>query len=306
MELCLGKYYGIIYKITNKINGKIYIGQTCGKNGFESRYSYNGKGIERVYKFYKNSKSRGIGYNKHLLNSIEKYGFENFEIEEIFDTANSKFELDMKEIYYIDYYNSTNDKYGYNEEFGGSRGIPSIETREKMSKNHADINGENNPFYGKHHSKENKEKISKANSGEKNGMYGRVYTEEERKQMSEAKKGEKSCWYGKKGKEHPKSGTKLNQESRDKIRDNHGFAMGVALIDLKDSSIKYFNSRLQCGSYLIKLLNLNIKRIEIQRFIDTKLYKKRFIIASTDKDKQIQNIDYVNQYFNINDLKRIV
>lgn len=35
--------YGVIYKITNKINKKTYIGQTKGKRGFESRYKFKEK-----------------------------------------------------------------------------------------------------------------------------------------------------------------------------------------------------------------------------------------------------------------------
>jgi len=38
-------------------------------------------------------------------------------------------------------------------------------TKDKMSANHADFNGENNPFFEKKHSKETKKKISEANKG---------------------------------------------------------------------------------------------------------------------------------------------
>jgi len=89
--------YGIIYKITNIINDKVYIGQTTRENGFDGRYYCKGKGIERVYKYHKNSKERFDDYNEHLLNSIEKYGFNSFEVNEIFDIAFSKEELNIKE-----------------------------------------------------------------------------------------------------------------------------------------------------------------------------------------------------------------
>lgn len=140
------KRYGIIYKITNKINGKIYIGQTIKKYGFKQRYSYN---------LAKNTR------NLHLKSSIEKYGIENFEIIEEFDIAYSKEELDNKEKYWISYYKSNNNKYGYNLQDGGSNGKPTQEVRNKMSKN--------NPKYllGKHHSEETKKKIGDRLRGRK-------------------------------------------------------------------------------------------------------------------------------------------
>lgn len=113
------KIYGIIYKIENKINKKVYIGQTTRKNGFDERYSFRGEGVERVYNFHKAQKDYGAIYNKHLLSSIEKYGFESFDIIKIFDTATSKEELDQKEINWINHYKSSDKKYGYNKLIGG-------------------------------------------------------------------------------------------------------------------------------------------------------------------------------------------
>ena len=44
------EYYGVIYKIENKITHEIYIGQTTHPRGFNGRYDFKGNGIERVYK----------------------------------------------------------------------------------------------------------------------------------------------------------------------------------------------------------------------------------------------------------------
>ena len=53
--------------------------------------------------------------------------------------------------------------------------------------------GENHPFYGKHHTEESKKKIREGNKGkrvgEKNPFYGKTHSEEARKKMREAKKG---------------------------------------------------------------------------------------------------------------------
>lgn len=75
----------IIYKITNLINGKIYIGKTCD-------YSNRMSG-------HKSGKSQIIG------KAIQKYGKDNFTFEKIHFTETYE-ELEYWENYYIDLYNS--------------------------------------------------------------------------------------------------------------------------------------------------------------------------------------------------------
>lgn len=99
------KRYGIVYKITNLINNKVYIGVTT--RTFKKRYKGN---LARVT------------HNEHMRSSIKKYGIENFRIEEEFDIAYSMEELNEKEQYYIKLYNSTNPKKGYNKVTGGQWG----------------------------------------------------------------------------------------------------------------------------------------------------------------------------------------
>lgn len=127
----------IVYKITNKINNKVYIGITSRKNGFKGRYSSRGKGIERVYNFHLQCKERGDGYNIHLFRSIEKYGFDNFEVDEEFDIAMDIEELKEKEKYWIEYYKSYDPQYGYNNTKGGDgvdgNVISVIKRRRKIS-----------------------------------------------------------------------------------------------------------------------------------------------------------------------------
>lgn len=212
--------YGIIYIIKNKVNNKIYVGQTSSKKGFKGRYNYSGKGIERVFKCHKRDRDNNRTYNEHLLRSIEKYGFDAFEVDEEFDIAYSKEELDKLEDMYIKIYDCMNPNNGYNNKEGGSHGKVSRESRKRMSENKK---GENNPMYGKRLTEEHKrklresrkgvkltkehieqlikskkgkplsqehrDKISKANTGENNGFYGKHHTEETRQKMSEAKKG---------------------------------------------------------------------------------------------------------------------
>ena len=110
--------YGIIYLIRNKINNKVYIGQTTQDGGFDRRY-HTKDGIKDTH-------------NEHLRNSINKYGIENFYINKEFDIAYSKEELDKLEDMYIKIYNTTDDRYGYNKQDGGANGKMSNETKEKL------------------------------------------------------------------------------------------------------------------------------------------------------------------------------
>lgn len=97
---------GFIYKVTNKKNGKVYIGQTiqsikdrwyrhCGKSGL--------------------SKAE---LNTHFKRAILKYGKESFTIEVLEEVDSSK--LDEREKYYIKLYDSYNN--GYNSTLGGQDG----------------------------------------------------------------------------------------------------------------------------------------------------------------------------------------
>lgn len=114
-----------IYKITNIINGKSYIGQSL----------YLKKRIRR-HLSYKSHKD-----NLALYKAFDKYGVDKFTIEilETIDTKkcdNIKSELDRLEIFYIMKYDSYNS--GYNQTIGGDAGITGYkftkEQRDKVSK----------------------------------------------------------------------------------------------------------------------------------------------------------------------------
>ena len=167
----------IIYKTTNLVNNKFYIGQDSNNN-----INYLGSGTL-------------------LIKAINKYGKENFR-KEVIELCSSKKELDEREIFWIKTLNATNRNIAYNIREGGGGGpltdntkalisqaltgrIFSKEHKENISKNHYDASGPANPMFGKKHSKEiveasrkratgkkaNKEtklKMSKANQGKLN------------------------------------------------------------------------------------------------------------------------------------------
>lgn len=119
--------------ITNKVNGKIYIGQSIH--------------IERRWKEHKSRLNCDGHINKHLQLAWNKYGEENF-IFSVIEECKAE-QLDEREIYWISKLDAINPQNGYNLCSGGSG------TGE----------GKCSPFYGKHHTKEAKDKISKANTG---------------------------------------------------------------------------------------------------------------------------------------------
>lgn len=96
--------YGYIYKITNLINGKIYIGQA---KDVDSRW----------YGHLWEAKKRQNN-NSRLNNALLKYGFDNFKVD-IIDEALTFEELNEKEIYWIAKLDSQNENIGYNIASGG-------------------------------------------------------------------------------------------------------------------------------------------------------------------------------------------
>lgn len=154
-----------VYQIRNAIDNKIYVGSS--KNLYSRKESH----------FYNLSKNKHI--NQHLQNAYNKYGKENF-IFEIIEFCNTDEQI-IFEQYWLDKLNVCSNGYNIQPKAGkiivteetrkklrgrtpwnkGKRGIYSEETLLKMKDNHDDISGIKNPFYGKHHTQEFKDKMMK-------------------------------------------------------------------------------------------------------------------------------------------------
>lgn len=91
-----------IYKITNLVNNKVYIGLTT----------------QELKKRWKGHKQSSKTDERPLYRSIRKYGLDNFTIETIEYVDNMQL-LGERERYYIKLYNSQNPKFGYNLSAGG-------------------------------------------------------------------------------------------------------------------------------------------------------------------------------------------
>ena len=193
------KEYHCIYKLTNKINNKIYIGLHTTIN-LDDNYMGSGSILQKAKK---------------------KYGLDNFtkEILFVFNTLKEMVDKE-REIVNEDFVKRRDT---YNLEIGGSGGkIWTKELRNKMSKtqkerfengelngmknkthteeskqkmkdNHADVSGENNPMFGKpchYNMSESEKEIWASKIGKSNK--GKIRTEEHKKNYSEAAK--KRIW----------------------------------------------------------------------------------------------------------------
>lgn len=174
-----------LYKITNQLNGKIYIGQTVNeKRRWTAHLSYAKKPEET---------------GQHIHRAMAKYGVENF-IYEIISTCETQEDADEAEIQLIKQYDSRNEEKGYNVAPGGNVVWPS------------GLPPHMYPSYGKKCSDEKKKKISDSNknknlgkepwqkgktsiieprilSGTDHPMYGKTHTKESRLKISNTHKG---------------------------------------------------------------------------------------------------------------------
>lgn len=145
-----------MYKAKNKINGKVYIGQT--KHTLEERREQH---IKKAHS----------GVKTHFYNAIRKYGDNAFEFS-VICTVDNKEDLNLLETYYIQLYNSIKD--GYNMVDGGDNNVMCIQE-----------------VYEKHKSRMQSEETRKklSNTMKKKIAEGRFFTPEHRKKLSESAMG---------------------------------------------------------------------------------------------------------------------
>tara|TARA_Y100001938_G_scaffold131676_1_gene189067 strand:- start:1629 stop:2450 length:822 start_codon:yes stop_codon:yes gene_type:complete len=217
-----------IYKITNLVNGKVYIGLKT--SSVEDSIDYYGSG-------------------KLIKYAIKKYGKDRFKKDILERDINDYEYLCEREIYWIGYYNSINGGYNLTEGGGGILGyrhteetkeklaksqrgkIVSEETRQKRSEAMKGKNdwcsGEDNPFYGKKHTEESRRKMSEFKKNNPipqwhrdkitNSLKGRKHSEESKKKMSEAQKGRVFSEESKRRMSESSKGIKHSEETKKKI-----------------------------------------------------------------------------------------
>lgn len=188
-----------IYAIKNKINNKIYIGQSIDIESRLNKHLY----LLNVVK----------DDSRHLQRSWDKYGEENFEFQ-IVEVLNRKEELNGREIYWIDFYKTANRTYGYNISGGGGNMLPSKETLEKMSKSLKETwKTRKHPRLGKKFSEETKKKMSEKRKGVK-------LSEDHKQKLSEASKRHKHTEKTKEKISESNKGKVLSEETKKKISES--------------------------------------------------------------------------------------
>jgi len=183
----------IIYKITNLLNNKIYIGQDKNNNP-----SYFGSG-------------------KAIMSAIKKYGKKYF-IKEILSVCENVDDMNEKEIYWISFFNSTDKKIGYNISKGGKEG--DRQTGYDITKQ-----GVYNYWVDKYGEKEanirlenKKEKLRKYNKKKKDE--GWRHTEESLNKIRNASKNRKASQEAKEKMRKYRLGMKYSCETKKRMSDS--------------------------------------------------------------------------------------
>jgi group I intron endonuclease len=166
----------LIYLVTNRKNGKKYIGQTVKSLKVRKRNHLS------IAKFHK--------YNSYFHRVLIKYGEEAFDWKVLHDGIENIDDLNKLEIFYIGYYD-TYGKGGYNLTLGGRGRVGYKFTDEAIRKLSLANRGTKNPNYGKKCPIETRKKMSIANSGKNHPQYGKVRSAETRQKISESNKGRK-------------------------------------------------------------------------------------------------------------------
>ena len=164
-----------IYCIENVDTKKKYIGQS--------------KDIHKRWSNHKYTLNANIHDNDYLQKAWNKYGEDKFIFYVLEECIVGQ--LNEKEIYYIDYFQSFNRQYGYNLRGGGGQltGM-TLELKERFI-------GANNPMYGKRHTEEAKQRIGNATKAayERSGGWdtfaGHKHSDDTRRKMSESRQGAK-------------------------------------------------------------------------------------------------------------------
>lgn len=255
----MSKYYGIVYKATNKINGKSYIGQTTQSLDRRKR-SHISRALNNMDGAY-------------FHRALNKYGKINFKWC-VIKNCYSLDDLNKFEIKFIREYDTFNN--GYNLDLGGKGSIGfrhSEETKRKMS---LSKRGKRNPNYGRVFSEEHRVKLSIAGKnriqlkGKESLNYGRKLSDDHRKRISISNKG-RVC----------------SEETKNKISEtrikNKSTAKKYIITTPERKEIFVYGLRNFCRNYEKEKLNhANLIKVAQGKYKSYKGYRCRYL---EDKDE---------------------
>lgn len=245
----------IVYKTTNLITGKIYIGQDSNNN------------------------PKYLGSGRLLKKSIKKYGKEHFK-KEILETCESAKHLNERELYWITTYDSTNKYIGYNMRiYPNGLYTPesrkaqrckghTIETKSKISialkkyvktKEHREaLSLSHRGKTMNHLTKEQRAKFG--NPGEKNPMYGKKHSVETRKLISEKATG-RPAWN--KGKDNSIQYISMLTNYINILISTYNIDISILL-----NNLNYYVSDAKANSLIPKNKGLSIKTLRKYKIIE--------------------------------------
>jgi len=157
-----------IYKVTNKVNGNVYVGFTNSTPHTRFIGHLSEAKLNTNYKFH---------------NAINKYGKDNFVIESLYKSNDRDFALNIMEPYFIKTLDTYRTKHGYNMTPGGDAGPV--------------CNGKDNGMYDKNHTYESLQLMSANRKGKCTGNDNPAKRPEVRKILSKLKTGSGNAMYKK-------------------------------------------------------------------------------------------------------------
>lgn len=282
----------LLYKITNKINGKIYFSVTSKRlNSAFSVLCSHAKTTERIHKLNPNYRK----IKSPIQKAIVKYGRDNFILNKIKNNLTKKSAYNLKEKL-IKEYNANNPDVGYNCTTGNitykmnkdcKKRMVVANTGKKQPQSYIDFMksrvGKLHPLFGYKHSKKTRKNMSEA---QKNSNY--VQTEEVRKRKSETMKrrwkepevikkmanrvrppvtkatrkklskansGKNNAMYGRVGKLNPNYGRKLTPEQKKNLSDKAKIRQAKKKLELIE---KYKNMTEKSCSVCKKIKSLDM------------------------------------------------
>lgn len=294
-----------VYKVTNILNNKIYIGKANDPQKRWKNHLYTVKSGERKFGF------------RYLHAAIRKNKKENFlfEVIEVCDSEDLAFE---REKYWIQFYNSNDREKGYNLTSGGEgpsgrkcteeeklqksiymteywKNHPHPALGSSLTEEHKRIISEANR--GRIVSEESKLKISEANSGDKNGMANKPYSLEERIKLgikiSEGKKKQnrpkqvftEETMLKLKLAYKEKASQKLTWEEKDLIIELYDSGKFIK----KDLAVK-FNIELKTIKYIIRYWK-NIKNNKSKFLIDKNNIIEMYLLNKYTQQQIAENLN---------------